>query len=354
MTQKQLNFGTSLSLTQCATLIASAPQVRFLLKGEPGIGKTALLKLLEVKLPDYKMVYIDVPNLDLGDISMPVIDRDTKTTTYYPNARFSLHTGEKVCIVLDEFTKGFDPVKNMLHPMLNENRLGDVRLHPDTIVFMTGNQGSDNVGDTLKAHSKNRITTITVKKPTAEQWVQWGIRHDIDSTILAFAKQYPHIFDSYTDNHASDNPYIYNPKRQQEAFVSPRSLEKASHIVKAREHLDSDTVIAALAGTCGESFAKDFHVYLECADQLPTKETVLKSPLTATVPDSPAAQAIMVFGGVTWVDKATLSPFLKYLERLPSEWQAVFCINLAKSSKQNMAFQNRDFSEWVAKNQDLL
>jgi hypothetical protein len=45
---------------------------------------------------------------------------------------------------------------------------------------------------------------------------------------------------------------------------------------------------------------------------------------------------------------------MEYIERFPAEWQAVFCINLAKSSKQSMAFQNRKFSEWVAKNQDLL
>jgi hypothetical protein len=350
----KLNFGTALSLNQCAKLIANTPKVRFLLRGEPGIGKTALLKMLAKELPDYKMVYIDVPNLDLGDISMPVIDRETKTTTYYPNARFGVHTGEKVCIVLDEFTKGADPVKNMLHPMLNEGRLGDVTLHEDDIIFMTGNLGSDGVGDMLKAHTKNRITPITVKKPMWDEWTSWGIDNDIDPTLLAFSKQYPHIFDSYTDSHAQDNPYIFNPKRQQEAFVSPRSLEKASFIVKSREFLDSDTIVAALAGTCGEAFAKDFNVYLECADQLPTKESVIKTPRTAKIPESTAAQSIMIYGAIAWVEKDTLAPFMEYIERLPAEWQAVFCINLAKSKKQNMAFQNRQFSEWVAKNQDLL
>jgi hypothetical protein len=46
--------------------------------------------------------------------------------------------------------------------------------------------------------------------------------------------------------------------------------------------------------------------------------------------------------------------FMKYLERMPVEWQAVFAVNIAKSSKQSMAFTCRAFSEWVAKHQDLL
>jgi len=349
-----INFGTTVSLKQAARLISASPKVRYFLRGEPGIGKTALLSMLQGHLPEYKMVYIDVPNLDLGDTSMPVIDRETKTTTYYPNARFGLHTGEKVCILLDEFTKGAEPVKNMLHPMLNEGRLGDLKLHPDTIVFMTGNLSSDGVGDTLKAHSKNRITTITVRKPTAEEWIGWGLDNDIEPTILAFSKQFEQIFASYTEPEGHDNPYIYNPKRQQDAFVSPRSLEKASFIVKARGELDSDSVVAALVGTCGESFAKDFHAYLDFSDQLPTKESVLANPKTAKVPENPAAQSIIMLGGISWVTTDTLAPFMEYVERFPAEWQAVFCINLAKSNKQNMAFSNRRFSEWVAKNQDLL
>jgi hypothetical protein len=238
--------------------------------------------------------------------------------------------------------------------MLNEGRLGDTMLHPDTIVFMTGNLSSDGVGDTMKAHSKNRVTTLTVRKPSAEEWIGWGIDNEVEPTMLAFAREFQEIFASYTEPSASENPYIYHPKKQQDAFVSPRSLYKASDIVKARSNLDAESVVAALSGTCGESFARAFHAYLEFSDQLPSKDYVLANPKTAPVPVSPAAQSIIMFGGISWVDKDTMTPFMEYIERFPAEWQAVFCINLAKSSKQSMAFQNRTFSEWVAKNQDLL
>jgi hypothetical protein len=349
----QLNFGTTVTLNQAANLIASVPQNRFLLQGEPGIGKTALLDTLKEKLPEYEVAYVDVPNLDLGDICMPVVKHDTKTTTYYPNERFKIHTGKPCLILLDEFTKGSEPVKNMLHPMLNEGRLGDVMLHPDTIVFLTGNLGSDGVGDMLRAHSRNRISVVNVSKPNAEAWINWGIDHGIAEEMLAFVHQYPHTMASYLDAAQADNPYIYQPKKNQQAFFSPRSAAKASNIVRARKNLDTDSVIAALAGTCGEAFARDFQAYLEFSDQLPTKESVINNPTTTPIPASPAAQSIIVFGAISWVEKATLPPFLKYLKRFPVEWQAVFAANIAKSNKQSIAFTCKEFSGWVTEHQHL-
>lgn len=358
-----VNFRTEVTLKEAANLIVNCRGNRFNLLGEPGIGKTMLLKTIANMLAEiygegyYETAYVDVPNLDLGDVCMPVIDRDTKTTTYYPNERFKVHTGKPVVMLYDEFSKGSEPVKNMLHPSINEGRFGDKTLHPETIIILTGNLSSDNVGDSLKAHTINRITTIYIKKPIAQECIEWGMENGVDETLLAFAHQFPHIFASYTDPAQADNHYIYHPNKAKgaiAAFLSPRSWAKASPIVKARKVLGTNAVIAALAGTCGESFARDFQAYMEFADQLPTKEQIQIAPTTTPVPTSPAAQSIIVFGGVAWVDKATLPAFLKYMGRMPKEWQAVFAINLAKSSKQGMAFTCREFSEWVAANHDLL
>jgi hypothetical protein len=352
----EINFGKSITLKQAANLIRTNPETRFLLEGEPGIGKSSLLKSIAEGL-GYEYAYIDVPNMDLGDIAMPVIDHDSKTTRYYPNARFRVHEGKPLVIMLDEFTKGADPVKNMLHPMLEKAnpRLGDISLSSDTIVFLTGNLSTDGVGDSLKAHSRNRIVPVRIQKPAAEQWIEWGINKGIEAEVLAWVNQYPHVLASYTDAAQGDNPYIYNPRKPQTAFVSPRSLETASNIVRTRKENDPDTVIAALTGAIGESGARDMQAYIEFADQLPTWEATIKDPKNTSVPSSPGACAIVVFGAIARVTKDTINPFMEYLQRFSPEWQAVFAINIAKTpSKQSIAFSAKAFAEWVAKNQDLL
>ena len=353
----EVSFGKTITLKQAANLICSNPEIVFLLEGEPGIGKSSLLETIAARL-GYAHAYIDVPNMDLGDIAMPVIDHESKTTRYYPNARFGVHTGEPIVIMLDEFTKGADPVKNMLHPMLEKKnpRLGDISLHEKCVKFLTGNLTTDGVGDSLKAHSRNRLVPVRVAKPNAEQWMEWAInKGTIAPEVIAWVSRFPQVLASYTDGGQNDNPYIYNPKRNQNAFVSPRSLETASNIVRTRAENDSDAVIAALTGAIGESGARDMQAYIEFADQLPTWESTINSPKTAAVPTSPGACAIVVFGAIARVTKESIVPFMEYLERFEPEWQAVFAINIAKTpSKQSIAFSCKAFANWVAKNQDLL
>ena len=307
----EVNFGKTITLKQASTLIRTNPDTRFLLRGEPGIGKSSLLESISSAL-GYDHAYIDVPNLDLGDIAMPVIDHDTKTTRYYPNARFKLHEKKPIVIMLDEYTKGADPVKNMLHPMFEKAnpRLGDISLHEDNIVFLTGNLSTDGVGDSLKAHSMNRLVSVTIQKPDADQWIEWAIGKGIEPEVIAWVNRFPQVLASYTDGGQSDNPYIYNPKKPMTAFVSPRSLETASNIVRSRKDNDADAVIAALTGAIGESGARDMQAYIEFSDQLPTWEATIKDPKNTKIPTSAGACAIVVFGAIARVENDTIDDFM--------------------------------------------
>ena len=352
----EINFGKTVTLKQAVNLIVTNPETRFMLRGEPGIGKSSMLEQIAERL-GYDHAYIDVPNMDLGDVAMPVIDHETRTTKYYPNARFKIHNGKPLVMMFDEFSKGADPVKNMLHPCLEKKnpRLGDVSLDNRTVVFLTGNLSTDGVGDMLKAHTRNRIVEITVAKPTSEEWINWAIEKDVSPEVIAWVNRFPQVLASYTDGGQGDNPYIFNPRKTQNAFVSPRSLETASNIVKTRKDNDPDAVIAALTGAIGESGARDMQAYIEFADQLPTWEATIRDPKNTPVPTSSGACAIVVFGAIARIDKVTITPFMEYLKRFDAEWQAVFAINLSKTqSKQSIAFSCKAFSEWVALNQDLL
>jgi hypothetical protein len=259
--------------------------------------------------------------------------------------------------MLDEFTKGADPVKNMLHPMLEKAnpRLGDIPISRDTIVFLTGNLSTDGVGDNLKAHSRNRLVPVRIRKPDADEWIEWAMNKGIEAEVIAWVNRFPQVLASYLDGGQGDNPYIYSPKSNQKAFVSPRSLETASNIVRSRKLLDPDTVIASLTGAIGESGARDMQAYIEFSDQLPTWEATIANPKTTSIPTSAGACAIVVFGAIARMTKETITPFMEYLSRFDAEWQAVFAINIAKTpSKQGIAFSCKAFSDWVAKNQDLL
>lgn len=353
-----INFGNTITLNQAAALIGSVPNNVFELSGEPGIGKSSLLAELGRMYPTHNIAYIDVPNMDLGDIAMPVVDHETKVTRYYPNARFRLTEGKPVIIMLDEFSKGADPVKNMLHPLLEVNnpRLGDVPLPEGSMVFTTGNLSGDSVGDNTKAHTANRLSRVHVRKPTAEEWLGWAVSSGkIDGVVMAFVNQFPHVMASYLDDGQNDNPYIFNPRKQQRAYASPRSLERASNIIAQRDKFDADTLIAALSGTVGEATARDMEASIAYADQIPTWENITTNPKDAPVPSGAGACAVLVYSAINKVDKDTLPAFMQYLTRFEPEWQVVFGINLAKNpTKQAVGFSCAAFRDWLTANSDLL
>ena len=352
-----INFGNSITLQQAADLIVSTPENRYLLQGEPGIGKSSIMGSIRSKLPSHLFAYIDVPNTDLGDVAMPAMDHEKQVTRYYPNSRFNLHLNKPVVIMLDEFTKGAEPVKNMFHPMLETHnpRLGDLPIHKDSIVFLTGNMGSDGVGDQLKAHTRNRIVPVQVHKPTADEWLGWAVNNDVDGVVMAWVNERNQVLASYMDEGEADNEYIFNPKKVQTAYVSPRSLERASNIIKARDKVDSDTLICALTGAIGESGSRDLQAYLTYQQQIPKWEDIIEAPKKAKVPDSAGASYVLIFNAIAKISTETITPFMEYLKRLEPEFQATFCINIAKNpQRQTIAFAAKAFSEWVQENEDLL
>jgi len=357
-----INFGTTVTLKQAAQMIAACPNNRFFLQGEPGIGKSSILpsivsSLTQITGLEYHAAYVDVSQLDLGDIGYPAMDHESRVARFYPNARFGIHTGKPVVIMLDEFTKGMEPVKNMLHPLLeiSNPRLGDIPLPEGSIVFLTGNLASDGVGDSLKAHTRNRITTLHVRKPESDEWLEWASTNEIEPTVMAWVRQFPHSMASYLDDGQDENPYIYHPKKMQPAFVSPRSLALASRIVAKRDQFNSDALIAGLKGTIGEAAARDMEAFLAYQDQLPTWENIISAPKTATVPTTAGACAVLVFGAISKVTKETISPFMQYLERFEAEWQATFCISISKHpTKQTVAIGSPQFIKWCSDNQDIL
>jgi hypothetical protein len=352
----QVTNRITVTLNQAADLILACPNNRFMLQGEPGIGKSSIIKAIQEKT-GYAACYIDVPNMDLGDIAMPIIDHESKTTKYYPNARFQFHLGKPVIVMLDEFSKGADPVKNMLHPLLEvvNSRLGDVPVPPGSPIFMTGNLSSDGVGDGLKAHTKMRITLLEISKPTAKEWLVWAADNAISPVVMAWVDRNPHALASYRDGDQQGNQYIFMPNTVQGAVVTPRTLELASNIIKMRSSFDHTALHAALAGTVGAPAANSIAAFIAHQDSLPSWKDIIEQPHRTRLPTEQGALAVLVFGAIERVERSSLPQFLDYISRAEEEWQTIFCLGLARSkTKQSMAFTCKAFSDWAVKNEDLL
>jgi len=342
---------TNVSLNEAANLVRTCGQTNtFIFQGEPGIGKSAMLHALADK-SELEPRYIDCALLDLGDLQMP---RVHDSVEFVPNKMFV--GDEPLIIMLDEIGKAMRPVQNALLTLLLEHRIGNHKLPEGSVVFGTTNMASDGVGDMLQAHARNRVTFMTVRKPDADEWIEWGVSNDIEPTVMAWVKEYPHCLASYADDPegSADNPYIFNPRKQQAAFVTPRSLAHASHIVKQRANLTDDVLISALSGTIGESAARDMQAFLSVADALPPFNAIIEKPDTVKVPDSPIACVILALGAVTRLTTENVGPWMTYLVRLPREVQFMFVQNAMRSKAAGVMVKNKAFTDWARENSYLV
>lgn len=343
------------TLNQAATLVRNVGTTNtFLLQGAPGVGKSAILDTIARQLPDYLPCYIDVANLDLGDLGMPVIDREAMVTTYAPNARFGIGKGQNrpVLLMLDELGKASRPVLNMLLPVILEHRLGDVSLPVGSIVFGTTNLATDGVGDNIPAHAFNRMTVLDVGNPSVDDWLGWAADHNIAPEVMVFAKEFPQVFERYDSLDKGDkNPYIFNPMTgNTKAFCSPRSLAKASNLIAQRDML-GEALLPALCGTVGEAAARDMEAMVALSDQLPRFAAVMADPLKCKLPTSAGAYFLMTFSLAARVDSENLTSIMTYVNRFESfEAGVLFASTVASNkAKVGMACSNRSFTQIASK-----
>lgn len=344
------------SLNQCASLIRNCGTTNtFIVRGRPGIGKSSILSMLSDALPDYVPCYIDVANLDLGDLGMPVINKDTMVTNYAPNARFGIGNNQHkpVILMLDELGKASRPVLNMLLPVILEKRLGDVPLPTGSIVYATTNLDTDGVGDNIPAHAYNRMSEL-VADINADQWLEWASNNGVSPEVMAFAKQTSEVFQCYTELGKNEkNPYIFNPMTGNvRTFCSPRSLAKASHLIESRDVL-GDALLPALIGTIGESGARQMEALVNLSDQLPLFENIVKDPAKTKIPsnDSVSALFILAFMLSSRVNAETMDAVMTYVTRWTHfEAHALFITSLAGNrNKVGMACKNRQFTQAAAR-----
>lgn len=354
-------YTPELSIHEAANVILHCPEVCFLVEGPMGTGKSAIPNIMLSKLnaAEYHLVYLDCASLFEGDLALGAINHEEKLTEFYANAILGLHLGKKLIFLLDEYTKAPRSVRNMMHTILEVNmpRVAGRPIPEGSYRILTGNLLEEGVGDVLEDHTLNRITRLRVRKSNAEEWLAWAVQNNINPVIMAWADRHPHAFASFLDGGQDENEFIHNPRRvkSREQSVTGRSLEKVSKIVDVREHLSTEELKAALCGTVGRAGGFSILSFIQYQDQMPSWDVIIKDPKGAKLPENPNACAVMAFSAIRRVDKDTIAAFMEYLDRMSTEFQAMFAINIAKdSTKQSVAFSSKAFRDWCTANEDLL
>jgi energy-coupling factor transporter ATP-binding protein EcfA2 len=346
----------ALGINQVANLINTIGHNNtVLVQGNMGTGKSSILKILADLRPTHKPVYLDCTTLvDSADMFMVKYSEDGKTFKTVPLEDLGLHLPDQpVILMLDEIGKCNRSVVLACNRIMLERKHSGYELHPDSIVFATTNKGTEGLGDLLLAHTRNRITVVTMRNPDNMEYIEWGIDNGIDPILLGFCKEHPELFHSFEQyENPDENPYIPHPRSARAAFWTPRSGEKASDILKLRHLLDDKQLTAALMGTIGAPAAFALATFVQMADKLPTREQIEADPMNAPVPDSAAAVCMVVYRALATIERKWVESWLTYMDRLSKEAQGLFVngVRTPQYSRRDYVVQNKKYQDWCMAN----
>tara|TARA_R110000772_G_scaffold267002_1_gene390232 strand:+ start:567 stop:1619 length:1053 start_codon:yes stop_codon:yes gene_type:complete len=346
------------SINELRTLIPTiGVELTPIIQSEAGCGKTSLLGMMEQDLGDkYDYVYVDCPVKDMSDIAMTIPNHATKSLENYNGSIFKLESPKPKIILLDEFMKAPKMLQVIFTRLMLERCIGDTPLPEGSIVFGTSNNETDGLGDTMLAHAGNRVCLLQMEKPNAKTWIQWATDNGIHSLVRAWVHMFPTCLASYKDGNEDDNPYIFQPKKHQLSFCSPRSLAKSSVIISAKDKMTPNALMCALAGTIGKSAASQFSAFLSLEKVLPDWKDIFDNPQTTDVPEDTNAQLMLIFQALDRIENAEdCRNVLAYVTRFPSrEMHAIFFTQVLKAKKtKKIASGVKEITKWAEENSDL-
>ena len=350
------------SIDEIVESIMANPEGTTLVQGHMGTGKSSILKILAEKLPNHVPCYFDCTTKDLGDLMLPKIlsegDSDN-FVRFVPNEEMGLHHDKPIILMIDEFGKANPSVKNGMMRVMLERSFGTKKLPEGSIVFATTNLGGEGVGDLLMPHHRNRITVIRMRKPTADEWIEgFAFNAGIHPSMILWVKEEGgRLFQSFEevdnpDDQVAGNPYIYHPKSQRPAFVTPRSLELASRWLWAKDKISDNALKSNLMGTIGDRAGADLGAYIKLVDELPKQDEIKADPKNAKIPTTSSGVVMVVYRALATMNKDFIDPFMEYLNRLDKEAQALFAMQVRnpKYNRQTIVMGNKKFTQWCMDN----
>ena len=347
---------TTMSYNETVDLIcAVGTEVTPIVEGHIGSGKSSLIHAIGKRFPNHRKVYMDMTVMHEGDFRVPAVNHTTKTTEFYYNESFGLDSDTPVILMLDEFGKGSRSAQDAALPLPVERRAGNKYLHKESLVFMTTNLGGEGVGDMLKPHHRNRLTSVRMAKQTGDEWIENYARlNNIAPEVIMWVGERPDALHSYEmyDN-PDDNPLIYHPKAQRSAFVTHRSLEQASKIINKRHLFTPNALETALIGTIGAPAALDIQSWIAMGDSLPKRAEIISNPDTARLPDQIPSRLMLAYQALNWVTEDTLDSWMTYMARMQREVQALFCTSIIKKESKQFVLENDQFTKFAISKQYL-
>lgn len=309
-----------------------------MIHGSPGIGKSQIVHAI-AKEYNLKVIDLRLSQCDPTDLSgFPQIDNNRKKGCYLPMDTFPLENDpipeeySGWLLFFDEINSAPKTVQAAAYKIILDRLIGQHSLHKKCLIVAAGNLETDNaIVESLSTALQSRMLHLELV-PDLESWIDWANSNNIDNRIISYLRFQPELLFSFKPNHID------------KTYACPRTWEFANRLLQ-RPNLDSTVLLALLSGTLSEGVAREFFSFIEIYTQLPKLEDILKSPKTVKI--SKESSILYALSGllIKSVDKNNLDDAMKFISRLPAEFQVITIKGIIKKDKNLIS--TPIITEWI-------
>ncbi len=290
-----------------AAQMAGGLTASWMLHGRPGIGKTEIVADLAsetgARLFDLRLTTIEPQDLR----GLPFYDQDTRRTVWYPPEDLPMGDAPSI-LFLDELTAAAPTLQPTIYGLLQERRVGNYRLPPQTFVVAAGNDIEDGaIAYEMGTALSDRLIHLSIRAEAQDWLTGYAVPRGLHPAVPAFIRTRPDLLDT-TAEALRDGAVI---------ACTPRSWARVSAILRAFPDRTVRDVL--VAGTLGEAPAAEFLLVVDDIAATVEATEILAAPpadRTALYPASLHGLTALVYAVVALADRDTLPAAIEVMAGL--------------------------------------
>jgi MoxR-like ATPase len=312
-----------------AILAAHDANIPVLLLGDPGVGKSALFRIVAERIDKILGILLG-STCDPTDVGGLPVKNGSGSVDRVPLKVIRDAADSPRILFLDEISCAPPAVQASLLRLMLERVAGDVELHPESWICAAANPPEQAPGGfELSAPLMGRVCVLHLK-PTPEEVRAYFMHLGAEGSPLRLEA----IDWAMTCGFIPSILEIEIPKAAVAGNIpwgAPRAWERAirARVAAAARKADVGVIHSLTAGNVGDEQATAYAAVLKLRQFLPSIETVLADPANAKVPDDRQHQ-IAAVGLVPRVAVANTWAAWIYAQRLIPEIGAACAAHLEK------------------------
>lgn len=334
-----------INTTQAISMIVKCFRANLvpMLMGSPGIGKSAMAHHI-AKVHNLKLIDVRLSQEEPTDLKgFPHING--KKAGYLPMDTFPVE-GDPIpegyngwLLFLDEMNGGTLTVQKAAYKLVLDRLVGIYKLHKNVCIMGAGNLETDNAAvEPMSTALQSRLIHMELVSEMGP-WLDWAYENKIDHRITSFIKFKP------------GNLYTFSPDHTDVTYACNRTWEFANRLMLVTDDNDPDR-LPLLAGALSEGMAREFTGFCKIDQDLPKIPQIVASPDTIKVPEEPSILFALTGSIGHNASKDNLEQLLKFVKRLPSEFQVV---TLRETVRRNKPLREHPaMRDWIKESAQAL